>query len=62
MNDVEFTFYAISDSLKLAYEKENPLWSYILSFFSLLKNTKILPSELVTFTLVQELEWMTNRG
>ena len=44
----------------MAYKKENPLWIYTLSFFSLLKNTKILPSKLDTFTLVKVFEQLNS--
>ena len=36
--------------------------SAFYTFVVLVKNKKILPSELVTFTLVKESEWSTSRG
>ena len=55
-------FFTFLDSLKVDYEKGNPFQSYILALFSLLKNTKIFMSKIVTFTLVKESEWLTSRG
>ena len=55
-------FFAFFDSLKVDYEKGTQLWSYISALFSLLKNTKRFPSELVMFTLVEESERSTSQG
>ena len=54
-------FYYFLDSLKLDYEKRTH-YGVIFKLFSVsLKNTKILPSKLVTFTLVKVLERSTSR-